>query len=87
MELKVKLGELIERPAKTKDGREFNVYQADADGYKLDLQMTKEDREAIDQLFADHKTQAILVFKLTSREFEYDGRSIRVPTGKFIKVE
>ena len=87
MEIRVKLAELIERPAKSKEGREFTVYQADADGYALDLQMTKEDRKGIDQLFVEHKTSAILIFKLTSREFEYNGRSIRVPTGKFIRVE
>jgi len=87
MELRMKLAELIERAAKSKEGREFTVYQADADDYALDLQMTKEDRETIDNLFVEHKTTAILVFKLTSREFEYNGRMIRVPTGKFIKVE
>lgn len=87
MELKMKLAELIERAAKSKEGREFTVYQADADGYALDLQMTKEDRESIDKLFAEHKTTAILTFKLTSREFEYNGRMIRVPTAKFIKAE
>jgi len=87
MELRLKLAELIERPAKSKDGREFTVYQADADGYTLDLQMTKADRESIDQLFTEHKTSAILVFKLSSREFEYNGRNIKVPTAQFIRIE
>jgi hypothetical protein len=87
MELRLKLAELIERPAKSKDGREFTVYQADADGYALDLQMTKADRDMIDKLFADHKTASILIFKLSSREFEYNGRKIKVPTASFVKVE
>lgn len=87
MELRIKLAELVERPAKSKDGREFTVYQADADGYTLDLQMTKADREAIDKLFAEHKTGAVLVCKLSAREFEYNGRKIKVPTAQFIRVE
>jgi len=87
MELKMKLAELTEREATNKEGRTFTVYQADADGYLLDLQMTKEDRETIDKLFAEHKTTVILTFKLTSREFDYNGRKVRVPAAKFIKAE
>lgn len=87
MELRIRIDELATRPAKTKDGRDFEVYVANAGDYKLDLQMTKADREMIDELVELKENDKVLIFKLISRKFDFNGREITVPTGSFLKFE
>lgn len=85
MELKVRLDELVVKSVTNSEGRSFNVYQCDADGYLIDLSLTKEVREEMEGYLAVKDYDVKLSCLLTSRTFPYNGRTIRVPQAKFVE--
>lgn len=84
MELKVRIDELVIKSVTNSEGRTFDVYQCDADGFLIDLSITKEIREQLEDYIATKNYNVQLSCLLTSRTFENKGRIIRVPQARFV---
>ena len=85
MELRVRLDEFVAKTVTNAEGREFTVYQCDADGYLVDLSLTKDVREELEQELKVMNYGLQIKCLFTSRTFEYNGRTIRVPQAKFVE--
>lgn len=85
MELFVRVDELIKKQVKNRQGDEFEVYQLDADGYVIDLQLMNGAREKIDKYINDEQGSVILKCRLTSRCYQYNGRTIWSPQAQFVE--